>query len=62
MHCMICHGKFDILPGHITLSNDFQSICPQYDMIVCENCYYKILEKIILMDPINKRLNREERV
>lgn len=33
---MICHEKFDILPGHITLSNDFQSICPHYKFEVCQ--------------------------
>lgn len=39
------------------MSNDSQSYKPQYDMIVCEKCYYSILEKILLLDPMNKRLN-----
>ena len=62
MHCMICHGKFHILPGHITLSNDFQSICPHYNFEVCEKCYWKVIQQITLMDPMNARINKEEQV
>lgn len=62
MKCAICQDHYDTLSCRITMSNDSQQHDPQYDMIVCEKCYYKVLEKIILMDPMNKRLNKEEQV
>ena len=60
MKCHICREPYDTLSCHITMSNDSQQAHPQYDMEVCEKCYYRILEQVFLMDPINKLCNREQ--
>lgn len=62
MKCAICQGHYDTLSCRIIMSNDNQCHDPQYNMIVCEKCYYKVLQQITLMDPMNARINKEEHI